>query len=100
MRQKLGLAVALAKGADALLLDEPMSGLDPAAANDLVRLLRQLAEHGTAILMVTHDIFRAQQAAHRIGIMQRGRLVEEIVPTAMTPQEVERLYVHHLRDVA
>ena len=100
MRQKLGLAVALAKGADALLLDEPMSGLDPSAANDLVQLLRALAGKGAAILMVTHDIFRAQQAADRIGIMRHGQLVEEVAATAMTPQEVERLYVHHLRDAA
>ena len=100
MRQKLGLAIALAKGAEVLLLDEPMSGLDPAAANDLVGQLRELAATDVAILMVTHDIFRAQQVADRIGIMRRGRRVEELVPAAMAPQEIERLYVHHLRDDA
>jgi ABC-2 type transport system ATP-binding protein len=100
MRQKLGLAVAMAKGASALLLDEPMSGLDPAAANDLVRLLRQLAGEGAAILMVTHDIFRAQQVADRIGIMRRGRLVDELQVASMTVSEIERLYVAHLRDAA
>jgi ABC-2 type transport system ATP-binding protein len=100
MRQKLGLAVAIAKGASALLLDEPMSGLDPAAANDLGQLLRQLAEQGAAILVVTHDIFRAQQVADRIGIMRRGRLVDELQAASMTVLEIERLYVAHLRDVA
>jgi ABC-2 type transport system ATP-binding protein len=100
MRQKLGLAVAMAKGASALLLDEPMSGLDPAAANDLVQLLRQLAGQGAAILVVTHDIFRAQQVADRIGIMRRGRLVDELQAASMTVPEIERIYVAHLRDVA
>ena len=100
MRQKLGLAVALAKNARVLLLDEPMSGLDPSAANDLVGLLRQLRERGLAILMVTHDIFRAHQVADRIGIMRRGRLVEEVAPAQITAARIEELYVHHLRDVA
>jgi ABC-2 type transport system ATP-binding protein len=100
MRQKLGLAVMLAKQAQILLLDEPMSGLDPAAANELVALLRRLRADGVAILVVTHDIFRAHQLADRIGIMRRGKLVEQVSPTAMQPVEIERLYVHHLRDVA
>jgi ABC-2 type transport system ATP-binding protein len=100
MRQKLGLAVAMTKGAGALLLDEPMSGLDPVAANQLVQLLRQLAGAGAAILVVTHDIFRAQQVADRIGIMRRGELVDELSAAAMTAPEIERLYVSHLRDLA
>ncbi len=100
MRQKLGLAVALAKGARALLLDEPMSGLDPAAANDLVSLLRRLATENVAILMVTHDVFRAHQVANRIGIMRRGKLIENLDAAAITPEGIERIYIDHLRDVA
>lgn len=100
MRQKLGLALALAKGARVLLLDEPMSGLDPASANDLVTLLRQLAGEAVAILMVTHDILRAHQVADRIGIVRRGKVVEEVESSSMTPRQIEQLYVHHLRDVA
>ena len=100
MRQKLGLAIALSKGARALLLDEPLSGLDPKAANELVALVRALAADGHAILAVTHDIFRAQQMADRIGIMRQGRLVDMVDPRTMSAAEIEALYVHHLRDVA
>ncbi len=100
MRQKLGLAIALSKGARALLLDEPLSGLDPKAANELVALVRALAADGQAILAVTHDIFRAQQMADRIGIMRQGRLVDMVDPRTMSAAEIEALYVHHLRDVA
>jgi ABC-2 type transport system ATP-binding protein len=100
MRQKLGLAIALSKGARALLLDEPLSGLDPKAANELVALVRRLAADGHAVLAVTHDIFRAQQMADRIGIMRQGRLVDMLDPRAMSAAEIEALYVHHLRDVA
>lgn len=100
MRQKLGLAIALSKGAQALLLDEPLSGLDPNAANELVALVRRLAAEGRAILAVTHDIFRAQQMADRIGIMRSGHLVEVVDPRTMSATEIEALYVHHLRDAA
>ena len=100
MRQKLGLAIALSKGAQALLLDEPLSGLDPKAANELVALVRDLAADGRAILAVTHDIFRAQQMADRIGIMRQGRLVDTVDPRAMSAAGIEALYVHHLRDAA
>lgn len=100
MRQKLGLAIALSKGARALLLDEPLSGLDPKAANELVALVRALAAEGHAILAVTHDIFRAQQMADRIGIMRQGRLIEMLDPRNMSASEIEALYVHHLRDLA
>ncbi|HRO87606.1 MAG TPA: ABC transporter ATP-binding protein [Chiayiivirga sp.] len=100
MRQKLGLAIALSKGAQTLLLDEPLSGLDPKAANELVALVRGLADERRAVLAVTHDIFRAQQMADRIGIMREGRLVETVDPRAMSAAEIEELYVHHLRDAA
>lgn len=100
MRQKLGLAISLAKNASALLLDEPLSGLDPNAANDLVGLVRSIAEQGTSVLMVTHDIFRAQQMADRIGIMKRGHLVDVVDAKQMNASDIEALYVHHLRDVA
>lgn len=100
MRQKLGLAIALSKKAKALLLDEPLSGLDPKAANELVALVRMLAGEGHAVLAVTHDIFRAQQMADRIGIMRQGRLVDMVDPRAMSAGEIEALYIHHLRDAA
>jgi len=100
MRQKLGLAIALSKKARALLLDEPLSGLDPKAANELVALVRALAADGHAVLAVTHDIFRAQQMADQIGIMRQGQLVDTVNPRAMNAAEIEDLYVHHLRDVA
>ena len=70
MRQKVAIAVALAKGAEALLLDEPTSGLDPKAANELSNLLRELSRDGVAVLMATHDLFRAKEVGNRLGIMK------------------------------
>lgn len=100
MRQKLGLAIALSKGAKAILLDEPLSGLDPAAANDLVEVLRGTAAGGTALLVSTHDIFRAKDVATRTGIMRHGRLVDSINPAALSGRELERLYLTHMAERA
>ena len=93
MRQKVGIAIALAKNAKVLLLDEPTSGLDPKASNEFSEILRQLARNGTAILMATHDIFRAKEVAHRIGIMKEGILVSIIETKDITALELEKLYL-------
>ncbi|MBM3809821.1 MAG: ABC transporter ATP-binding protein, partial [Acidimicrobiia bacterium] len=74
MRQKVGIAITIAKGASALLLDEPTSGLDPKASNDFSELLTTLSQRGVAILMATHDLFRAKESGTRVGIMNHGRL--------------------------
>jgi len=98
MRQKVGLAIALAKGAKALLLDEPLSGLDPSAANEFCRLLRRLADDGAAVLMATHDLFRARELADRIGIMKSGALVEELSPESLDQAALEQIYLRHMHD--
>ena len=96
MRQKVGLAIALAKDARALLLDEPLSGLDPKAANEFCALLLKLAAGGVAVLMATHDLFRAREVATRIGIMKRGRLLENLAAADVSHMQLERLYLDHM----
>ncbi|MEM6457353.1 MAG: ATP-binding cassette domain-containing protein [Acidobacteriota bacterium] len=98
MRQKVAIAVALAKNARALLLDEPTSGLDPKAASELCQLLRALSEDGVAVLMATHDLFRAKEVSHRLGIMKRGRLLDVIDAATVDHAEIERIYLAHMRD--
>ena len=93
MRQKVGIAIALAKNAKALLLDEPTSGLDPKAANEFSEILRELAQNGTAVLMATHDIFRAREVANRIGIMKEGNLVSVVDAATISANELEQLYL-------
>lgn len=98
MRQKVGIAIALAKNAGALLLDEPLSGLDPHAANEFCAQLRELRSAGVAVLMATHDLFRARELGGRIGIMKRGRLLDEREAQSLTAAELERLYLAHMQD--
>jgi ABC-2 type transport system ATP-binding protein len=97
MRQKVGIAIALAKNASALLLDEPTAGLDPKASNEFSELLAMLRDRGAAILMATHDLFRAKESGTRIGIMRQGRLVETLRSGDIGHTGLEQLYLHHMR---
>jgi len=96
MRQKVGIAIAMAVNASVLLLDEPASGLDPRAAMELTTQLKSLASTGVAILMTTHDLFRAWDAADTIGIMKQGRLIEERETSGITMSELESLYLDNI----
>ncbi|KPF50872.1 ABC transporter ATP-binding protein [beta proteobacterium AAP121] len=78
MRQKVAIALALARQVPALLLDEPTSGLDPQACAEFNRLLGRLRERGVAVLMVTHDLLGVAEVADRIGFISGGRLQDEV----------------------
>jgi ABC-2 type transport system ATP-binding protein len=93
MRQKVGIAIAVAKKAKVLLLDEPTSGLDPKASNEFSQIIQTLAASGTAILMATHDIFRAKEVASHIGIMKEGNLQSVINAASISANELENLYL-------
>lgn len=96
MRQKVGLAIALVKDADNMLLDEPTSGLDPKAAAELVTLLKEQKELGKAILMCTHDIFRAKELADEVGIMKQGRMVKHLTRDEFLEEDLEKLYLEYM----
>jgi len=96
MRQKVGVAIALAKQAKVLLLDEPTSGLDPKASSDFAELLRKLSQQGVAILMATHDLFRAKETGSHIGIMKDGNLVEHLTTEQINHADLEKLYLKHM----
>ncbi len=98
MRQKVGLAIAAIRAAKVLLLDEPMSGLDPGAAREFTHSLLAQRSAGRAILMTTHDIFRAKDVATRIGIMRAGRLVEMLDAADVDARDIERIYLRHMQD--
>ena len=97
MRQKLGIAIAMIKDAPALLLDEPTAGLDPKAGAEFLETLVDLRKRGKAILMSTHDIFRAKDVADRVGIMKEGRKVMERTREELQYENLERLYLDYMR---
>jgi ABC-2 type transport system ATP-binding protein len=93
MRQKVGIAIALAKKADVILMDEPTSGLDPKATDEFTTICKDLIDEGKAIFMATHDIFNAVNVATRIGIMKQGELVHTIANSGITANELQKLYL-------
>lgn len=96
MRQKVGIALAIAKDAKAMLLDEPTAGLDPQAAAEFHTLLCRQRDAGAAILMATHDLFRAREVGTHIGLMREGRLRRTVRADEVTANELEALYLEEM----
>jgi ABC-2 type transport system ATP-binding protein len=98
MRQKVGIAIAYAKNAKVYILDEPASGLDPVASNELSTLLGKLALRGATIVMASHDLFRVRETCTRIGIMKKGTLVKEMAAASVSATELENIYLAYMQD--
>jgi ABC-2 type transport system ATP-binding protein len=75
MKQRLVVCAALVHEPRILIVDEPMVGMDPRGARTLKDLFSDLARNGTTIFMSTHSISVAEEICHRIGIIQKGRLI-------------------------
>jgi ABC-2 type transport system ATP-binding protein len=93
MRQKVGIAIALAKNAKIILMDEPTSGLDPKATAEFTQLVKQLAAEDKSILMATHDIFNAVNVGSHIGIMKQGELIHTLKASDITAADLQELYL-------
>ena len=77
MKQRLGIAAALLRDPDILILDEPMNGLDPAGIVEIRTLLKGLAQQGKTILVSSHLLAEVQAVADQVIIINKGRLVFE-----------------------
>lgn len=77
MKQRLGVASALLKNPELLILDEPTNGLDPAGMADMRRLIRTLGDSGHTVLLSSHNMGEVEQVCDRVGVVRGGRLVAE-----------------------
>ncbi|AUP77317.1 ABC transporter ATP-binding protein [Flavivirga eckloniae] len=93
MRQKVGIAVALAKNAEVIFMDEPTSGLDPKATSEFTKICKELAAMGKVIFMATHDIFNAVELGTTIGIMKEGTLVQKLKANDIDASQLNQLYL-------
>ncbi|MGJ4959608.1 amino acid ABC transporter ATP-binding protein [Bradyrhizobium sp. HKCCYLRH2015] len=75
-KQRVGIARALAMKPDVLLFDEPTSALDPELVGEVLVVMRELAREGRTMVIVTHEMGFARDAATRILFLDRGRVVE------------------------
>lgn len=76
-RQKLLISQALLVQPQVLLLDEPLTSIDPLVARKFKKLLKEVAEQGTVIIFATHILSLAQDVSHRIGIIVNGNIIAE-----------------------
>lgn len=93
MRQKVGIAIAVAKNAEVIFMDEPTSGLDPKATNEFTEIVKGLGKQGKSIFMATHDIFNAVNVGTKIGIMRQGELVHTINAADINANDLQKLYL-------
>jgi len=80
MKQRLGLAAALLRPRELLVLDEPTNGLDPQGTREVRHLLRELADAGTTVLVSSHLLGEVEQVCTHVGVMSRGRLLVQGPP--------------------
>jgi ABC-type multidrug transport system ATPase subunit len=86
MRQRLGLAAALLRQPELLVLDEPTNGLDPQGIREVRTLLQELHAAGTTVFLSSHQLAEVDQLCTRIGLLDRGRLVlQESLATLRAP---------------
>jgi ABC-2 type transport system ATP-binding protein len=75
MKQRLGIAAALLKDPELLILDEPANGLDPAGIVEVRRLIRRLGAEGRTVFISSHILSEVQQVADHVAILSRGRAI-------------------------
>ena len=81
-KQRIAIVRALALEPDVLLFDEPTSALDPEMVGEVLALMKDLAEQGMTMIVVTHEMGFAREVATRVVFMDEGRIVEENEPNA------------------
>ena len=77
MKQRLGVAAALLKDPELLILDEPTNGLDPEGVADMRDLIRSLGRGERTVLLSSHLLTEVEQVSDRVGVIREGRLVAE-----------------------
>lgn len=93
LRRKAGIAIALAKNAAMILMDESTSGLDPKAKAEYTAIRNRLAAISKTIFMATNDIFNTVSVSHRIVIMKEGSLVHSVSTSNISAVELQNLYL-------
>jgi ABC-type multidrug transport system ATPase subunit len=91
MKQRLGVAMALLKDPELLILDEPSNGLDPVGQLEMQRLIRDLGTGGRTILLSSHDMREVEELCGRVAVIGGGRLLFEGTPAELRGQA--RLWV-------
>jgi len=106
MRRRLDLAMTLIGSPRLIFLDEPTTGLDPRSRRELWRIVREQVADGVTVLLTTQYLEEADQLAHRVGVLDKGRIIAEGTPAQLKSQvrgghvEVRFTHASRLAEVA
>jgi ABC-2 type transport system ATP-binding protein len=93
MRQRLGIAAALLRPRDLLVLDEPTNGLDPQGTREVRHLIRQLGDDGVTVFVSSHLLSEVEQVCSHVGVMSVGRMVWQGSLAELAAQQQVRVHV-------
>jgi ABC-2 type transport system ATP-binding protein len=93
MRQRLGIAAALLRPRDLLVLDEPTNGLDPQGTREVRHLIRQLGDEGVTVFLSSHLLSEVEQLCSHVGVMSVGRMVWQGSLASLAAQQLVRAHV-------
>jgi polar amino acid transport system ATP-binding protein len=79
-QQRVAIARALAMQPEVMLFDEPTSALDPETVGEVLSVMQQLAREGMTMLVVTHEMTFARRVAHRVVVLDGGKIIEQGPP--------------------
>ena len=83
MKRRLDLAMTLVGSPRLIFLDEPSTGLDPRSRRELWQIVRELVDDGVTIFLTTQYLEEADELAHRVGVLDGGKLVAEGTPAEL-----------------
>lgn len=98
-QQRVSIARAVVTNPEVVLFDEPTSALDPELIGEVLTVMKELAEHGTTMIVVTHEMHFAREVADHVVFMEGGVIVEEGAPEQIfehAEQERTRRFLHRL----
>jgi ABC-type multidrug transport system ATPase subunit len=93
MRQRLGIAAALLRPRELLVLDEPTNGLDPQGTREVRHLIRQLGDDGVTVFVSSHLLSEVEQVCSHVGVMSVGRMVWQGSLADLAEQQQVRVHV-------
>ena len=96
-KQRAAIARALCMEPKVLLFDEPTSALDPELIGEVLRVMEDLAHSGTTMIVVTHEMHFAEEAADRVVFMEDGRVIEQGPPEQLLRDPRHEATIHFLR---
>jgi polar amino acid transport system ATP-binding protein len=85
-QQRVAIARALAMKPQAMLFDEPTSALDPETVGEVLQVMKELAEEGMTMVVVTHEMGFAREVADRVVVLDQGELIEQGPPEQIFTQ--------------